>query len=537
MTPRVLAALAVALLGAAYLPGLGAPLIWDDKLAVTLNPALGRPASSTDYLTNDYFAFSREATWRPLSTLTLRLQRRVFGAAPAPSRAAGLLLHAVNAGLLLLVLARMRPRPPGAELAAALFLVHPVHVETLSCLSFNEEPLCALGLLSGLLLHQRGLAPGAALAFGCAMLAKETGLLALPLAAAYDAFQGGRERTGQNMRAYALYGAVAGAYALIRFVLLPGPAIPPSSFEPGFASRLGLAALGLATAVRVYLLPVRLRIEYPAIPPASGEEWAAAAAAVVLAAAVLVGGGRLALRERPQGFWGLWALAFLLSTANLVPVPVLSMRLLAERWLYLLALGASVILARVLQPRPALAAGALLAFGLASAYRSLDWRDEVRLWRSLVTIYPWCSAAHEGLGKARLARGESAEAAEELREALRLREGGGDRLVARYPPRNARDMALGSLVIRNCLGLALLQSGRDREAEEILRQAAMTPAGGVFAHKLLAQRAASSGDFAAARAWIDAGLRRSKADALLLRLRSDVDRGIRPPPVRLEFGG
>ena len=64
--PRsLLPALALAFLGAAYLPKLGLPLIWDDRPTIVFNAALDHPVPLARYLSPDYFGFSGEATWRP----------------------------------------------------------------------------------------------------------------------------------------------------------------------------------------------------------------------------------------------------------------------------------------------------------------------------------------------------------------------------------------------------------------------------------------------------------------------------------------
>ncbi|TBR21830.1 tetratricopeptide repeat protein, partial [bacterium] len=415
-----------------YLPRLGAPLLWDDRLVIAFNKALEAAPSWRLYLSEDYFSFSREVTWRPLATLSYQALVGLFGLWPPPLRAPGLLLHGFNAFLLGLVLSRDGGTKRAGAAAAALFLVHPAHVETLQCVSFNEEPIALAGILGMLLLHQAGSLWPAAGSFGLALLGKETAVAGLPIVILFDAWRGGAPSLRRHRAGYVLYAVVLGAYAWVRFILLPGPGsgMDLSSRLPAL-ERLAYSLEGAVTALRVAAFPVGLRLEYYALPPETPLGWlgwAAGALACGAAAAWL-----WKTLPRKDRLWPLLAVLFLLPVLNVVPTAVLSTRMMAERWLYLPLAGLCAALALAV-PRRAPLWGLVVFWGACGLWRAADWSSDSRLWGSLAGVYPWSAKAWEGLGEARFREGDYPRARAAFEEALVLREQKRDRLLAHYIP-------------------------------------------------------------------------------------------------------
>src|SRR5579859_2404732 len=121
-----LAMLALAALTfAAHAPALRNGFIWDDDDHFTQNRAMTAP----DGL---HKIWSSLATSRyyPLALTTFWLQRRLWGLNPLPYHAFNIALHAVNAVLAFVLLRRLNIR--GAWVAAALWAVHPVNVESVA---------------------------------------------------------------------------------------------------------------------------------------------------------------------------------------------------------------------------------------------------------------------------------------------------------------------------------------------------------------------------------------------------------------------
>jgi len=64
-----------------------------------------------------------------------------FGPAPGPQHAAGFLLHAANAALLLLALVRLTGAVGRSAFVAALFALHPLHVESVAWAAMRKDVL------------------------------------------------------------------------------------------------------------------------------------------------------------------------------------------------------------------------------------------------------------------------------------------------------------------------------------------------------------------------------------------------------------
>ncbi|MBI5210764.1 MAG: hypothetical protein HY927_12410, partial [Elusimicrobia bacterium] len=369
---------AMAVLAAVYLPVLGAPFVWDDLGAIFFNSSLERPIPLTAYFGPEYFSLSGETTWRPLATLSYNALAVIAGKSPLAFRASGLALHLAAAALLARLLLGSGLSAGAAATAAALFLVHPAHVETLMCAAFNEELLAACGVLAMLLAHRAGMTLIAAAAFLAALASKETALAALPLVVLDDWSHHGPDRARRNLPRYAAYAAAAAAFEWWSIAGLAAPGFLARAAIPPW-HRLYFAVESLWHGFRVQLIPTGLRIEYFALPPSSGLQVLAAAAF----AAVFTGSAAAALKRfwkepssarpsnslpeggrdarpptwtaRPLAFYLAWPLLFWFAFSGLVPAGSLTTRLMAERWLYLPLLGSAALAAALLEGRPRVA--------------------------------------------------------------------------------------------------------------------------------------------------------------------------------------
>jgi tetratricopeptide (TPR) repeat protein len=111
---------------AAYWPVFSAGFIWDDDAYVTENSLLTEPGG----LWRIWFSAHLQSQYFPLVYTTLRLEYNLWGLHPAGYHAINVGLHIVNALLVWALLRRLAL--PGAWLAAAIFALHPVQVETVA---------------------------------------------------------------------------------------------------------------------------------------------------------------------------------------------------------------------------------------------------------------------------------------------------------------------------------------------------------------------------------------------------------------------
>ena len=131
----LLGLLIVVLTLVAFGPVWHAGFIWDDDVYVTENPLLTAP----DGLRRIWFSLDSPSQYFPLTYTTFYLERSLWGLNPAGYHLVNFLLHAANALLVWRVLARLRV--PGAWLAAAIFALHPVQVESVAWITERKNVL------------------------------------------------------------------------------------------------------------------------------------------------------------------------------------------------------------------------------------------------------------------------------------------------------------------------------------------------------------------------------------------------------------
>jgi hypothetical protein len=501
--------------------------MWDDRPYLINVPEFDRPVPLKRYVSPDYFAFTGELTWRPMATFSYATAIRTFGRNPFLLRLTMFIVHAVNCILLGLLIVSFGLGAETAIAAACLFLIQPVHIETLMTVTFNKEILSTLGILMMLLAHRKSRPALAAAGLAFAALTKESGMLGIILTPMSDYFQGGLDDIRRRWKNYASYAVVGLIYLSIRFGPMKGPGGEANlSAALPWTERLYYAAHGFVSSVLTVFAPVNLRIDYFALPASSPFEylsWLLAAVSLVAVCCALAWGAR---KKQPMlAFFLLWPLPILFLTSNLLPTAVLSLRLMAERWLYLPSVGILAVVAWFLRSHPRRLRLLLVFWALLGLIRIQDWTDEPRLWHSLVRIYPWSAKAVEGEGEALFHAGRTEEAQAAFEKGLALRSGRHDLVLSHYMPyAPPGTISWESGPLQRWLGLCALRLGDEGRAANYFRVSAALQPSDVFTDRVLAYLAARDGDFTAARSWIDRGLHSDPSDGFLLRLKPDVEK-------------
>src|SRR3990170_1792996 len=126
----------------AYLPAIGGGFVWDDDSYVTRNTTL----RSADGLRRIWFELGAVPQYYPLVHTSFWVEYHLWGLNPRGYHLVNVLLHALNAVLVWLILRRLRV--PGAWFAAAVFALHPVHVESAAWITERKNVLSAAFYLS-----------------------------------------------------------------------------------------------------------------------------------------------------------------------------------------------------------------------------------------------------------------------------------------------------------------------------------------------------------------------------------------------------
>jgi len=143
--PLVLAAILLGALIVVYFPAIGGQFLWDDDAHVTA-PAL----RSLPGLYRIWFDLGATQQYYPLIHTIFWIQHRLWGDWVSGYHLVGILLHAVNALLVYAVLRRLLITAPTAALAALVWALHPVMVESVAWITEQKNTLsgaCYLGAL------------------------------------------------------------------------------------------------------------------------------------------------------------------------------------------------------------------------------------------------------------------------------------------------------------------------------------------------------------------------------------------------------
>ena len=396
-------------------------LVWDDLTLLTfVDQQVGE--NGVGALLSAKFVVNPERPralgyYRPVVLLSLWADSRLSGLFSSSYHLTNVLLHALNAVLVLLLLRRLLRSEGGALGGALLFALHPVQVESVAFVSARTDLWAAAFTLAAALLwlEERtsrkspswlGRA-GSVMCFALAVLSKESALmlpvvlLAWDVLAPQDLLHTVTPVWWRRNRFWIVAWAMTGVFLA--------------------AMRWGVAGVGMGAGTTGALSYMERGMVWEYLR----FSWVYGAAALLCLGLFLAVASR---RSRRLGLLGLvWTGAFLLPVSGIVP---LSAAAAAERYLYLPSVGLCVVLGALLER---LASGAvrrrtaygvgivlLLVMGTVSFSRSRIWRDELSLYSDLVRTSPGFAEAHYNLGIAYAKLGRDEEAAEKFRTAIRI---------------------------------------------------------------------------------------------------------------------
>lgn len=392
-----------------FRPDASAGMIRDDVIYVLRNPDVIYPGSIARTFTTGFPGDLDLGLYRPLATLSLRLDFVLSDVLQLPwslDRAflphlVNLLIASATAVVLFLLLARLSGSPAGAAIGAALFALHPARTEAVFWVSGRAEGLMTL-FATGSMLAATARSPGfariaaPALAVAAA-LSKEQGFvlaLLLPLMPFRDL------RFRLQLGALAAAG-LAAVFAWRWYCLgAPGPAPGYQVLQGiGLPDRVPIGLEALSGYLRLLFWPFPLLNEYDEIRSPTGIPPLLPALAFLLAA-----GFAWARRWMLPRFACLWFLLPLLPVLNIATVTGESF---AERFLSLpagaLALAVAILWSRLERRvngrirRPIAAAcalGVLALCGLASFLRAFDYKSEEAMVEALLRDAPRSGAAY-----------------------------------------------------------------------------------------------------------------------------------------------
>ncbi|MFZ5832007.1 MAG: tetratricopeptide repeat protein [Planctomycetota bacterium] len=466
----------VALTLVCYLPALRAGFIWDDDHYVEHNDTL----RSLHGLWQIWCEPRSLPQYYPMVHTTFWLEYRLWGLWPAGYHAVNIVLHALTSVALYILLRRLRI--PCAWLAAALFAIHPVHVESVAWITERKNVLSGLFYMLSFLAYERFLdcrhAPhfrprsstiwawyfAACFLFVAAMLSK-TVACSLPAALLLVQWWKTGRLTWSDLVPTLPFFAIGVSLALVT-VHLEADHVGAygEEFNWTAAERVLIAGRAVWFYAQKLVMPARLTFFYPRWQLDVGDwsQWLYPAGVVCLL---------LVLWEcrRHLGRGPLTAALFFCGTLfpalGFINVYPMRYSFVADHFQYLASIGPIVLFAAAASRlgswlevkggaqaapylRTAMATAACLllaALGAQTWRQSHVYRDLETLWRDTIAKNPASDGALNNLGVLLAARGNINEAVSCFEDAIRLYPRNGEARINLAMARTERQVQAGRL--------------------------------------------------------------------------------------------
>jgi len=423
------ACLLVLLVILAFLPALDAGFIIDDSLYVTDDARMETPGGLGRIWT-EVVGPRYKHQYYPMTSTAFWVQHQVWGDEPFGYHLVNVLLHAANAVLLWLVLRRLAM--PGAWIAAAVFAVHPVHVQTVAWVAELKNTLSAMFFLASALVlvgwfrQEPRKWPGYALGMGlfvCALLSKSATCL---LPAALLVVLWWKQPRLQRRDLLALWPMVAVGLSFVAVTVYLEATHGGASggvFSQSALDRVLVAGRSLWFYAGKLAWPAELIFIYPrwAIDTAAWWQYLFPVSAIGVLAALWWQRARLG-----KGPFAAVAF-FFLAVVPMAFVNVAFTRLswVSDHWQYWASMGLIALVAGTAATHrgrwlPVAATAVIGVLAVLTWDRCLDYGSSERLWRDTVTRNPDAWLAHNNLANALQLQDRFDEAEAGYREAIRL---------------------------------------------------------------------------------------------------------------------
>ncbi|TAL02358.1 MAG: tetratricopeptide repeat protein [Verrucomicrobia bacterium] len=472
---------------------------YDDPDYIFLNPRV-RSGLSWQNLAWAFTEF-HAGNWHPLTWISHMLDCQWFGLNPRGHHCVNLLLHAANSLLLFGLLQRLTGAAWRSAIVAALFALHPLHVESVAWAAERKDVLSVFFGLLALrayvnwvkgqtfnIQHSTFNVQRSRCWYGWALLSFALGLMSKPMLVTLplvmlllDVWPLRRlELSTLNPQPSTLnpllweklpFFVLALASSVVTFFAQQHEGAITKVAQVAIDLRMENALVSYANYLRQLFWPTKLALYYPmpeAIPAA-----ALAAAVLVVVAISVATFANFRLRPWLAAGW-CWYCVTLLPVIGLVQV---GLQAHADRYTYLPAIGVFIAVSWGLgelvassKPRAmifgTLGMAALITCGVLTNQQARLWRDSVTIFSHTVAVAPDNPIARLNLGSALTERGSFADAEAQFREVVRLK------------PRYAE--------AQNNLGFVLAVQGRLDEGAERYRLALQLKPGLARTHWLLA---------------------------------------------------
>jgi len=399
--------------------------VWDDDRMIVQRSKLFETerAVSTIFTTPDTPSDEYITPYyRPFTSLTYFIDYRVWGLHPFWYHLENVLLHAAVVAVLYILIKMVFRDAQLAFFTAILFAVHPSNAEAINFISARNNLLCAIFMIITLMSLKKGgifWVLVSLVSYLMSLFSKEPAVVMPFFMVSFTLLTMGKK----NRELWALLGVFLGVTMVYFF--LRSKAVSAFGFTNGIEislERARLVASVIFEYCRLMLFPIKLNALYA--PDYISFKTYKAILAGAGVALLLFLCFRKTVSDPVKG-GSLWILWGLLPVANIVLIPSAQV---AERYLYIPLMGFSLMLGyalRELQRKKALIGTAILIvilsiYGVRTFERNFVWRDNVSLFKSMISSDPRNPVPHYNLGVDYVNAGKLDLALSQFKETIRL---------------------------------------------------------------------------------------------------------------------
>jgi len=416
---------------------------YDDTSYVTLNRHV--QAGFTKGAVKWAFTARYEATWQPLVWLSYMLDHQLYGLKPYGYHLTNLLLHIANTLLLFLVLGRMTKSLWRSAFVAALFAIHPLHVESVAWVAERKDVLSGLFWMLAMWAYVSYASRGGAWRYVLVTLALGLGLMSKPMLVTLPfalllldywplrRFTPGTGRAGPGWKLVwekAPLFALAAASSVVTYVVQQEQGALSSLRQIPLGVRVANSFLAYAQYIRKMFWPHDLAVIYPHTMMSSPSVYRLIGA--ILLFLCLSALAVHAWRQRPYLAVGwLWYLGTLVPMIGIVQTGA---HALADRFTYIPLIGIFIMIAwgvpdllvsarvdrRYSRAPAVLAVLVTAALVVCTRVQVSYWRSSITLFRHALRVTTGNYVAHNCLGQALGVQGKTDQALSHLYKALAI---------------------------------------------------------------------------------------------------------------------
>ncbi|MBK5273631.1 MAG: tetratricopeptide repeat protein [Desulfuromonadales bacterium] len=397
---------------------------------------------------NISWAFSsvEAANWHPITWLSHMTDAQIYGLNPRGHHLTNVLIHSISTVLLIFLLLRLTGSLWQSIFVAALFALHPLHVESVAWVAERKDVLSAFFWFVSLLFYAEYVVKHRPASYIFSLISFMLGLMSKPMLVTlplvmllidfwpFDRYVHEEHKQGQRQH-FVIISLIKEKIPFFACSLISGIVTIYAQHEGGAVSsfesisliyRIENAMIAYVKYIGKTVWPHDLAVLYPL--PSEFQFWQIICSlSFLLLVSIAVIATRLRFPYLLVGWF--WFIVTLLPVIGLIQVGSQSM---ADRYSYIPSIGLFIIAAwgvpdliRGMQHRDgilALVGSAVIFASVVLTWQQLRyWRDSISLYQHSLQVAPGSYSVHYNLGLALAEKGNLNAAIHQYHEAIRIR--------------------------------------------------------------------------------------------------------------------